>query len=310
MAEQSTGQLQCEDTRCPRVGAKVWYCDDCNSTFCNQCWDIQVPHGKGKVARDDFPHEKTSREVVERLKAILNPPADIPTLQRMHEEDTETTWFSVDQNQFIDFQGLPRTEFVTQDHGRFGVLASELGDHDGFRSINPHLVAFVGETSASTPEQISWIIFRLTFSVPGAGKSTLIRMLLSLETSNGQDRDNIQFKSPVVGSQIHDKLPTSGDIHLYADPGTYLTKRPLLFADCEGLSGGSKVPLAKQAKQAASSGAVKSRVHNVFQSIQKPLQWAREDKNKQSREFAVTHFFPRLLYTFSDVVVFVMKDAK
>ena len=134
-------------------------------------------------------------------------------------------------------------------------------------------------------------------------------MLLSLETSNGESEDEVAFKSPVVGSQLHDKLPTSGDIHLYADPGTYLTKRPLLFADCEGLSGGSKEPLAKQAKDAA-GGSRRNPFRNVFQSIEKPLQWAKDDKNKHSREFAVTHFFPRLLYTFSDVVVFVMKDAK
>lgn len=52
------------------------------------------------------------------------------------------------------------------------------------------------------------------------------------------------FKSPGVGSQKDDKSPTSGDVHLYADPDTAYCPQPLLYADCEGLNGGEKAPQA------------------------------------------------------------------
>ena len=148
MPKQSLQNPKCEDRHCPDdSGARVWYCDDCNSLYCDSCWNNQVPHGREKVARDGLPHEKTRREVVEKLKAILDPPADIQKLQSMHQEDEETTWFSVDQKYFIDMHGIEQTKFVTTDHGRFGALAAEFGHTHGLRSVFPHLVAFVGETS-------------------------------------------------------------------------------------------------------------------------------------------------------------------
>jgi hypothetical protein len=36
--------------------------------------------------------------------------------------------------------------------------------------------------------------------------------------------------------------PTSSDVHLYCDPDTLDSPRPLLFADCEGLMGGDQEP--------------------------------------------------------------------
>ena len=34
------------------------------------------------------------------------------------------------------------------------------------------------------------------------------------------------------------------------------------------------------------------------------------DKEKKSRQFIVENLYPRLLYTFSDIVVLVMRNAK
>lgn len=135
-------------------------------------------------------------------------------------------------------------------------------------------------------------------------------MLLTLDAWSGEPLRGQDFRSPVVGSARHDKLPTSGDVHLYADPSTFSTQYPYMFADCEGLNGGSKEPLAKQAQKVAPDDAHKMPFRKILQPIEKPLQWAKEDKYKRSREFAVTEFFPRLLYTFSDAVVFVMRNPK
>ena len=49
--------------------------------------------------------------------------------------------------------------------------------------------------------------------------------------------------SPVVGSE-NDNVPTSGDVHLYSDPGTYHSTEPVLYADCEGLEGWENAPIA------------------------------------------------------------------
>lgn len=58
---------------------------------------------------------------------------------------------------------------------------------------------------------------------------------------NDRAKDDMQFSSPVVGS-VNDNIPTTGDVHLYADPGTYLSESPMLYADCEGLDGGDNLP--------------------------------------------------------------------
>ena len=46
--------------------------------------------------------------------------------------------------------------------------------------------------------------------------------------------------TPVIGVNIH--IPTSGDVHLFPDPATYRSKRPIYYADCEGLQGGNRKP--------------------------------------------------------------------
>lgn len=42
---------------------------------------------------------------------------------------------------------------------------------------------------------------------------------------------------------------------------------------------------------------------------EREITWA-DNALRRSREFAVTNFYPRLLYTFSDVVVFVLREAR
>lgn len=67
----------------------------------------------------------------------------------------------------------------------------------------------------------------------GAGKSTLIKMLVSMAEAGLDLRKSEQFLSPVVGSVKNDRSPTSGDVHLYIDPGTAYDELPMLYADCE-----------------------------------------------------------------------------
>lgn len=48
----------------------------------------------------------------------------------------------------------------------------------------------------------------------------------------------------LVPGLMEDNIPTSGDVHLYADPGTDGAQFPILYADCEGMTGGESTPRA------------------------------------------------------------------
>jgi hypothetical protein len=99
-------------------------------------------------------------------------------------------------------------------------------------------------------------------------------------------------------------------VHLYADPSTIRTQHPVLYADCEGLDGGEKPPLATQSRKHHASGKlVGEATKKVLGGGKRILEWATSDV-KSGREYAVKHLYPRLLYTFSDVVVFVLKNPK
>ena len=140
----------------------------------------------------------------------------------------------------------------------------------------------------------------------GAGKSTLVKMLIA---SRENRATAISFSSPVVGSPKHDQLPTSADVHLYADPATFLEWNPKLYADCEGLDAGEVLPKSVQAKKITRQEA-KRLARKAFSSTRvRSLDWANTEKTC-TRHFAVTELYPRLLYTFSDVVVFVLRNVK
>lgn len=112
------------------------------------------------------------------------------------------------------------------------------------------------------------------------------------------------FPSPVVGSVANEKTPTSADVHLYADPDTYYGERPVLYADCEGLEAGEEVPVSLRQKLKKDSKRLVKKAGRARQ-----LAWANSDQ-KCTRQFAVGELYPRLLYTFSDVVVFVLRNVK
>ncbi len=143
----------------------------------------------------------------------------------------------------------------------------------------------------------------------GAGKSTIIKLVIELSIEN---RDC--FPTPVVGSLGLD-VPTSGDVHLYSDPLTSTSNNPILYADCEGLEGGERNPIGARLKRkdkpskVGRVGSFEQEVQRIHHTSEREITWANTNA-KQSREYAVTNLYPRLLYTFSDVVVFVLKNPR
>lgn len=129
-----------------------------------------------------------------------------------------------------------------------------------------------------------------------------------------------RFPAPLPGS-VNDNVPVSANVHLYADPDSYLSDTPILYADCEGLEGGEGVPRAEayryqdgaampHAQRKDSDTRGRKKLHRKGNHVSRNLKWAHGDKEKSKREYAVTELYPKLLYTFSDVVVFVLRNPK
>ena len=258
--------------------------------FCDECWGKQGPHKQGRTGPDGLPHEKANPMIVKRLKDILTPPQDHNEQQTLHIDDEDTTWFGLAR----DNQNRP----VFQDYGRYSAIMADSsgGEH---KHRYPQLVSFIGQT--------------------GAGKSTLIKMLIDQQERKLLPRD-WSLPSPVAGSHSNGSVPTSGDVHLYSDPSTYAAEFPMLYADCEGLEGGENTPMAVQYLNAPSIGLKeKGKEHHTHRKrrkvskrlhcTQRDIKWA-NSPDTLKRQYAVTELYPRLLYTFSDVIVFVLRNPK
>lgn len=280
----------CDD--CELEKAPIWNCSYCGADFCDQCWSKQLQHRTGRTGPDGLPHEKANPVIVQRLKDILTPPAGKAEQQSLHVEDEDTTWFGLGRNS----QNVP----VFQDYGRYSTIMADSNTGD-FKFRYPQLVSFIGQT--------------------GAGKSTLIKMLID-QQERRHSLHGYALPSPVAGTSANNSVPTSGDVHLYSDPRTYATEFPMLYADCEGLEGGENTPMAVQYRSSASTPLKEKTKEDQFskdhrkrrlvskglQVVQKDIKWANSDTFK--RQYAVTELYPRLLYTFSDVIVFVLRNAK
>lgn len=108
-------------------------------------------------------------------------------------------------------------------------------------------------------------------------------------------------------------------MHLYADPESFSTESEIIYADCEGLEGGESAPKSetslrqynmKRQRDNPPETNIQKRSHWKGYRASWDLAWAINDKEKSKREYIVTELYPRLLYTFSDVVVFVLRNTK
>jgi hypothetical protein len=138
----------CEESQTPN-----YFCIDCDTTFCAQCWTEERAHARGKLNRDGIPHERLpSKEVITRLKDIFTPASDPKEQRQLHKSDAGSKWFGVTQ----PFDGHP----VLHDYGRYSSVMRESSTGDPNRW--PQLLSFVGQTAASLLHNFSLAMILLT----------------------------------------------------------------------------------------------------------------------------------------------------
>ncbi|KAH6613399.1 hypothetical protein F5144DRAFT_616347 [Chaetomium tenue] len=283
---------------------QIWSCSSprCDGLlFCDFHWSEHLLHKK-RAATGLGPHCKIDGKLSARLMQALEPPK-VEDLEGIHQVNEMAAWFGVER-----FGGTG-TPPVLRDYGRIADLmnyhapnlAPQERDHR-----TPSLVSFVGGT--------------------GAGKSTVIKILIVLaQALDAYDQ------SPVMG-RAESTVSTSEDVHLYQDPETAKGASPILFADCEGL-GGSEPQAAKlrslrwrswhqwkEGLQGAGPGGTTPTASPPTAPeprrvvLERPIGWDKADGGENgdgggglwSRGDFVRDLYPRLLYTFSDVVVYVL----
>lgn len=119
-----------------------------------------------------------------------------------------------------------------------------------------------------------------------------------------------KHQTPVPGTTENEGIATSEGVHLYADPALLQSERPVLYADCEGLNAGERPPFATEV---TTKGDVSNarRLQARLQPRIRDIKWTKGgDPNSGTREFAVGQLYPRFLYTFSDVIVFIQKNPR
>ncbi|PHH77916.1 hypothetical protein CDD80_7598 [Ophiocordyceps camponoti-rufipedis] len=259
--------------------SELLYCMKCDDMFCKSCWMTERRHAKPG-------HEETlpsdAMTIHTTLKVRLEEYSLLQEAVRLYSQKTSprrlgarSEWFGVTaKNETGNYhlsEGPAYEDMVLEPCGY-----SSPGTF-------PALVSFVGET--------------------GCGKSTLISLLIKFSKS----RVSSMFRTPIVG-ESGSRNSTSSNVHLYADPATFLKKHPILYADCEGMDG-DEVPaeLSKNGQHQASSDSAGEK---LIQFNPQKIDWqdATKDGETVSRRRITKTLFPRILYIFSDVVVYIVHN--
>ncbi|KAF8457056.1 hypothetical protein BDZ91DRAFT_509801 [Kalaharituber pfeilii] len=265
------GLQQCLQCASENIPDLCW-CVNCDSTFCRKCWDEQLVHRKNKK-QDGAVHTKLSLEEAVVLDSLRR--SDQNTTNS-HEIALKSKWFGVT----IDSNSSNVKFDITGRYLELSMTNTALNQQKNF----PALVSFVGET--------------------GAGKSSLINGLVKITSGGKHD-----FETPVVGEAEHAHLPTSSDVHVFIDPKSRGSERPIIYADCEGLHGGNQAPQAiiqiQEAKKQYRKRGLRAQGRRL-----RSLRIANLRREQRCRGWVVTEFYPKILFTLSEVVCYVTRNLR
>ncbi|KAI8712039.1 RING-type domain-containing protein [Fusarium sp. LHS14.1] len=251
----------------------------CNEMFCGKCWDKQKEH--------QTPEPDHEQQTVPNDATIVYSTLKIRSDERHPLRDVIARYQAPKLRQIGDngewFSVRPKNEA-----GDYSLVEGPAYDllADSFKittaAICPALVSFVGTT--------------------GSGKSALISLLSKFYSHFSTNH----FKTPDVG-ESESRQPTSSNVHLYADPQTYRNDNPILYAECEGIDEDEtyaemKNPLAG----GSSSSPTLPHTSRIPQLRSQNIIWSKMPRNAGAwtRKEITRILFPRILYIFSDVVVF------
>jgi hypothetical protein len=155
---------------CEEEGPSRFYCNICQYTYCEKCWNIQLPHRK-LPKPNQLPHERTDLELELRIRRSLRPNRDLEENVRLHRNDESATWFGIAPNHDRNF------ESDLGDSGRLEELISRY-PAAARSQLYPSLVSFIGQTGRRVPKLAK--SGRYTHCQLGAGKSGLVNLLISV----------------------------------------------------------------------------------------------------------------------------------
>ncbi|ETI28069.1 hypothetical protein G647_00518 [Cladophialophora carrionii CBS 160.54] len=251
---------------------ELYYCPACGIALCTECWNTAPPHRQGLQILGGVLHEKLNATVARTILGALDPGLNDREQEMLFLKDEDTTWFGVHHEQ---------EELYLREYGRFERVIRE--DSSLLpKATYPALVSFVGQT--------------------GAGKSTLVRLLIELN----RPRDCKPQVPVVAGANF--SMPITGDVHLYADSRTLETNHPVLYIDSEGLDGGSYPPLGARSRRNQPRVSTKVQCSQDYVS-ERPIAWAGPGE-RRTRTYTTERFHQRILYSISDVVVFVATNTR
>lgn len=147
---------KCEGYLCNNSAAETYFCRQCDSHFCNRCWNRQASHLAGKLAVDGLPHEKIDIRIATRLERILNSHNGPREQDALHQDDETTIWFGINS----DYADVP----TFQDYQRYtNLMLEHMSARHGTRY--PQLVSFVGQTGRARPSKKTFTCYVLMLGI-------------------------------------------------------------------------------------------------------------------------------------------------
>lgn len=302
--------IECEHCGCidlqKLVSCSSSGCARLNRIFCRYCLECGEPSPCGKDGHSScwdkhLPSKKLSkfkthiqRPVVDggRLENVFRAATEYHEQVKLHAKDRTARWFIVQKaitDKEDDYNIAADSYGTLVWTNRFQYLNSQDDSHwEPDTEQFPCLVSFIGKT--------------------GVGKSTLIRGLITL-SKNVQKTDLETLETPVtrIRNLAQATQPTSAGVNLYRDPDTIGHSHPIFFADCEGFGAGAAPPGAAAVSGPYGDDPQPSEVQ-ITSSLYSNS--ANGDGGEDSRSEAVSNLYARFLYSFSDVVCFVMNEMQ